>query len=137
MINYYTKLKAEIKETFGDRKQRGLLSLLYDAKKNAFIPIPTNKEHIEIVTELLKKTKTQVIENPGLASHLIPVNVFFKDEKVTEILVGISGIEMGYKVRHSKEDLVKAHNASWNFVKKGDFSIIKELKRVLKTDYMK
>lgn len=137
MINYYNKLTVDIKVTFGDRKQKGLLSLLYDARKKAFIPIPTNIEHIEIAAELLKKTKNQIIENPDLAGHLIPVNIFFKDEKIVEILVGISGIEMGYKVRHSKEDLVKAYEASWDFIKNGDFAISKELKRVLKTNYIK
>jgi len=137
MITYHNKLTLDIKTTYGNRKKRGIISLLYDAKKDAFIPIPTNKEHIEIVMEILNKTKVQIIKNPDLASHLIPINIFIEEDKIKEVLIGISGIEMGYKVRHSKTDLTKAHEASWNFINNGEIEILPNLKRVLRTDYIK
>lgn len=117
MIDYYKKLTADIPYSYDD----SLRCFVYDVNKGVFFLVPETKQHIDIITKVLDKTKEQIEKNPNIVSPLISVNIFFEDDKIKRITLGLSGTEMGYKIKHSKEDIKKAYDASLEFIKKGDY----------------
>ena len=133
MVPYINTLTLEIEEKFGDRKKPGMISFIYDAEKDEFAIVIQNKEHIETAAEILKVKKSDIERNPDIASHLIPINIIIKNKKIKEIIIGVSSIELGYHVRHSKEDLVKARDATWELVRSSEYQIPKNIKINVKT----
>ncbi len=133
MVPYINTLTLEIEEKFGDRKKPGMISFIYDAEKDEFAIVIQNKEHIETAAEILKVKKSDIERNPDIASHLIPINIIIKNNEIKEIIIGVSSIELGYHVRHSKEDLVKARDATWELVRSSEYQIPKNIKINVKT----
>jgi len=128
MVPYIKSLTPEIEKKFGDRKKTGLISFIYNAKKDEFAIVLQNNEHIDTAVEILKVKKSDIERNPEIASHLIPINIKILGKEIKEILIGISSIELGYHVRHTKKDLIKARNATWELVRSSEYQITKNIK---------
>lgn len=123
----YTYITKELLDVYTKRKGRDILSIIVDVENDKIYAVPVDKEHVQFVSELLERGLDDLKDNPQSASHLVPVNIGIEDGTITAVVTGYSGLELGFKVRHSNEELRKAHDVAWAFingsVKKGSVKV--------------
>ena len=120
MTKRYNVLTWALFNAYGGRKKQGLLSFLYDSNENCFIPVPRNMEHVDFVSKLLNLEKEELQIH---AKHIIPVNIVVEYDVIVAMVIGVSGMEIGFNVRHSKKDLKNAEKAAVNFVISGELPV--------------
>ena len=105
------------------RKKPDQLCIIVDTKSEKIYPVPTAIEHVDFAAKILGYA---IQENPEEASNLVPSNIRLKvsgfnhlNDFVEEIVTGTSGMEVGFGLRHSPEQLKKAHEIAKSFVEKG------------------
>src|SRR3989344_2610091 len=121
----YNFLNWDIVHRFGNRKIHGRLSVLVDTEAKQIYVVPRNIEHIEFTRRLLSLGNYEEVRLR--ASHLIPSHISILpdlntpdlEERVKGFLTGISGLEIGYGVRHTKESLLMAHELTKKFINHG------------------
>ena len=109
-------LSKKILKKYYGRKQEALISLIIDVAKEKIYPVSKHLEHIDVAELLLGKTKKELAANPKLAAHLIPSTIEIINGQVTGVITGISGLELGFGVRHNRKDLHKAHEIIWSCI---------------------
>ena len=109
-------LSKDILRKYCGRKKEGVIALLIDVNKKEIYPIPKGVEHVQLAALILGKRKNELEKNPALAAHLIPSTIEIKEGEVRGVLTGVSGLELGLKVRHKKSDLPKAHAIAWSCI---------------------
>ncbi len=112
----YTYITKELLEVYTKRKEHNVLSIVVDIKKDKIYAVPVDKEHVWFVSDLLKRGFDELKEDPSSASHLVPVNIGIENGEIIAVLTGWSGLEAGLGVRHSNEELNKAHEIAWAFI---------------------
>ena|SRR3989344_7883138 len=125
----YNFLTWDIVNRFGNRKIHGRLSILVDTENKQIYAVPRNIEHVEFTRKLLGLENYE--EVCLKASHLVPSHISVLpdlttndlEEKVKGFLTGISGLEIAYGVRHTKESLIIAHELTKKFVSDGGLPI--------------
>jgi hypothetical protein len=100
-------------ERYGDRKKPGLITFLIDVDKESIYPVPKGMEHVGLACILAKTTRFVIETDPKVVSHLIPSTLEIKEGLLVSVLTGVSGLELGFKVKHKKGDLRKAHRLIW------------------------
>lgn len=124
----YTFLTYGLLSSNGDRKKPGRLSILVDLVEDKIYAVPCDIEHIDFAREILGFGPE---ENGKRYTKLIPshIDCVKKDglEIVAGVITGVSGIEIGYGVRHRKEDVSLANVKTLDFVAKGDVEISRDL----------
>ena len=110
-----------ILEEFGDRKHESRLSVITDLNEEGRIyVIPHNKEHIEFCTELVGDTRK--------LKRVIPTHIDYRKSSdnyiIDSIITGESGMEQGYGIRHTPEDLLEAHNNVLRFIYDGEITLM-------------
>lgn len=110
---------------FGGRKHYGRLSLMADATDGSMYLMPPNMEHIAYAS-LLSPKKDPKPEDFG---RYIPVHVFVEDvgERIVDkkrcvvgLMTGESGMEQGFGVRHTMEDMNWAHEKTLEMIVGGE-----------------
>lgn len=123
----YSYITKELLNVYTKRKARDVLSIIVDVKNKKIYAVPVDKEHVEFVAGLLDFGIESLKTDPQTASHLVPVNIGIDDNEVNAVLTGWSGLEAGFKVRHSNKELNDAHEIAWvfinNSVKKGTVKV--------------
>lgn len=109
------------------RKKPNYLSVIVDAKTLAVYPVPPDQEHIAFAAALLNIEEDDIKARPSRAQHLIPSLIVIKDFKVAGVVTGVSGMEIGFNVRHKRADLKLAHDRVWEFINKGELPIAEKL----------
>ncbi len=135
LLRYYNTLTQALFNQYGNRKEQGIISFFYDVEEKAFLPIPPDTEHADFVSKIfhIEKNSLKFDERP---KRLIPIIIKMDENfNVSKILIGVSGLEIGYGVRHSKKDLVRAKRMTVKFVKYGEFKIKKPLYLKLEKKY--
>lgn len=126
-IRYYHELTQALFNAYGHRKEYGIISFFYDVEAKAFIAVPYETEHADLASKILG-VKKEELKFYDSAKKLIPVNIKIDvDNHISKILIGFSGLEIGFKVKHSKKDITKAKRATIKFIKHGEFPIKKPL----------
>jgi len=121
MVRSCDSLTQSVVNGYGNRKIFGRLSVLVDVSENLIYPLPRDLEHIEFV----KAHFSELAVNNGtiVPSHIQLEMTSSGLEEVIGIITGVSGMEIGYGIRHDRIDLEKAHAAVLEFVNNGEFSI--------------
>lgn len=108
------------------RKKPDQLCVVTDTEKKLVYPVPVKIEHIDFVSSFLGFD----IRNIEDASKIVPSNIFIKFsgvndiiDNVTEMDTGVSGMEIGYGLRHYPEQLEKANSLVEEFVRKGELPV--------------
>jgi len=118
---------------FINRKAHSLFSVLCDTKTGLIYPVPANMEHVDWSAIILSTSSEGIQNNPDIASHIIPV-IFQLDafqEHVESVLTGTSGLELGYGVRHTKDQLEIGNTMALEFIAKGDFPLSENPKIII------
>ncbi len=107
---------------FIGRKKAHVLSVICDTENNKIYPVPLEIEHVDWAATILQVTRTEIRQNPSSASHLVPAVIELSPtrEEVVGLLTGTSGLEIGFRVRHTKEQLESAHKMTLRFITKGE-----------------
>ena len=83
--------------------------LIVDTKTGEVLFVPSDINHPEFVAARVGKKVSYLKEHPVEFTHLVGANVVIVDDVVTEVFVGVSGIETVLLVRkkpfHSKEEV--------------------------------
>jgi|SRR3989344_6633376 len=119
-IRIYNRLTWSLVSRFGDRKEHGYLSLIVNVENDEIYIVPHEKEHIMLVEQLLSVDRNYIRKNSDIASHLVPSIIEIQDSEVKGVLTGFSGLESGFKVRHTEEQLDRAHVLVLAFVENGE-----------------
>lgn len=115
------------------RKQPDQLCVVADTTNSKIYPVPIAIEHVDFVSELLG---CHITEDLLGASRFVPSNIIIRlkgangviDNKVMEIITGVSGMEIGYNLRHTPGQLQKAHGLANTFVVSGEIPQDEEFK---------
>ena len=92
-------------------------------------PVPETMEHIDFACKILRITLKEFLEYRQdfikAIENLVPSNIEIDPTALTVVGIGtgISGMELGYGIRHTEEQLVKAHAIVKEFVENGDFPV--------------
>jgi len=107
------------------RKKENQLCLIVDTKEEKIYPVPVKIEHIDFASRIIGYKITENLED---ASKIVPSNIIMRvsgmndiSYVVEQIITGVSGMEIGYRLRHSHQQLEKAHELVRKFVDDGEF----------------
>jgi len=107
------------------RKKENQLCLIVDTKEEKIYPVPVKIEHIDFASRIIGYKITENLED---ASKIVPSNIIMGvsgmndiSYVVEQIITGVSGMEIGYRLRHSHQQLEKAHKLVRKFVDDGEF----------------
>jgi len=127
-----------------NRKGAFIISCVVDVDNNEVVIIPVNQEHINIVSEYLRVDKIDIRDNPDIASHIVPFTLELDicDKRgfpweLKQLLIGVSGLEIGFRVRHTSSQIEKARNLIWKFLEYSEdiYIDIKRVNEVIKRKY--
>ena len=135
MPRYFTNLNYSIINKYIDRKHGGMISFFYNTKIKKFIPVLKDKEHSQSVLEILSVSANDVITGIVDASYFIPVVVIIKNDEYQSIIIGSSSLEMALNVRHRKEDLINAENATLVLIQRSPLKIKKDFQKLIVMKY--
>ncbi|OYT32566.1 hypothetical protein DRJ22_00060 [Candidatus Woesearchaeota archaeon] len=118
-MRFYDFLTYSLINQYGNRKKPGRLSILVNVEEKKIYAVPRKIEHIDYAKQF----------NIEL-SKLIPVHIDTKLnenglEEIIGLVTGVSGMEIGYGIRHSKKDLEEAHKLAKDFIENGELPIKK------------
>ena len=125
-------LTQELIEQFGNRKHEGRLCFVVDTSSSEVYVVPKDKEHIDYCLELVKGEVRNL--EKIIPSHIMYDNVGDYYE-VFSVLTGESGMEQGYGVRHSANDLNLAHQRVLDFVHNGNIFVYPNLESKINYEY--
>ena len=121
------RLTWDLFDRFIGRKEALLLGVVVDTQEKGFpiYPMPQGIEHMDYVPSLIGLDREGLIEDPSQAERFIPSIIEFEyDEgneiQVKKVLTGVSGIEIGLRVRHDREALEAAHQRVLAFIDSGE-----------------
>lgn len=117
------KLTYKLLEQYGHRKKIGRLSVLTDPEKEIFYIVPKDIEHIAYAKEILNKEDlTNLYPFPLIPSH-IHFGGKIRNEKITGLVTGESGLEQSLGKIHTHSSLNQAHNLIWKLILEGEIPI--------------
>jgi len=109
------------------RKKPDQLCVIVDTSKGEVYPVPVSIEHIDFAGMILGYTKEDIIKNPDIASKLVPSNLRLKNvysnPEIYSIVTGQSGMEAGFGVKHSREQIDTAHELVFGFIMNGELVV--------------
>ncbi len=128
-INIVRRLTSGLYSSYVGRKGAGIISLVINTRTKEIMLVPQELEHIQFAAKILGGSVEEIVQNPSIAEHLVPVILETEEQpgdpvpKVIGIATGTSGMELGYGVRHTISDLELAHKIALDFASRGDLSI--------------
>ena len=120
-IKCYKQLTWAVYNNFIGRKGNAF-SFFVDTNADCFYMVPTDFEHIDFASMLLGVDKADISQDPSLASHLVPVvvEVTPMHDQITGAVVGVSGIEIAFGVRHSNVQMATAKQLALKFLENSE-----------------
>ena len=112
-----------------------MLSLFYNIKNKNFIAVPKNIEHAVFIANLLNTTLEEIKNHSIDVSYFIPVTIIISEGEFASIIAGISSLEMGYNVKHRKQDVMNARNATLVLLERGPLKIKNGFKELVSMKY--
>ncbi len=123
----YQKLTWEIVDNFVGRKKPLYLGLICDTRNSLVYPIPVDVEHVDWAIVILGSgyDRGDVRSDPFLLTHLVPVTIEFNAayDGIKGMLTGVSGMEIGFGVRHTSRQFDIAHALAASFIKNGEIPL--------------
>ncbi|MBS3135248.1 hypothetical protein J4406_02680 [Candidatus Woesearchaeota archaeon] len=111
-------LTKRILEEFGERKHKGRLSVITNLNEGGIIsPVPHDQEHIEFCTNLVGDVRKLAKVIPTHIGYKIINNDYYE---INSVITGESGMEQGYGIRHSLDDIIMAHNKVLMYIYNGE-----------------
>jgi len=119
-------------KSFFPRKKEDQLCLLVNTENKEIYAVPVEEEHISCALRILNTSIDELIEKGSiLVPSNIRLNIYEHPNFVYSLVIGVSGLEMRYGVRHTKKQIDRAHELMYNFLRKGEFNInLSEDKRI-------
>ncbi len=108
---------------FCNRKQVGYISVVTDTETKRIYPIPPDEEHKTFVPRIIGLGLSDVMQDPMSFSRFVPSLISTQFDEVTGIRTGFSGMESGFGVRHTREQLNLGHNLVKAFIELGQVPI--------------
>ena len=140
LVKSYTKLDSNVINQFLGRKKALMLAVVTNIETNEIFPIPCDFEHIDYVHKIVGISKLELVEDISLAKNIIPSIIEFDyDEEfliVKSLVSGVSGLEIGFRLRHRKLDLEKGHKLVLDFIKNGEFRLSSNFKDAINPKYI-
>jgi len=137
-MRIHNRLTWALYNSFGGRKKPGYLSVVVDLKTKTIYPVPLGKEHVKFVAEnLLGISEDELSNDTSLAMRIIPsiIEIDGIAGEVKGVLTGVSGVEIGYRVRHLKQDIEKAHGLVIGFIEQGEIPLSEGFKARIEYKY--
>ncbi|MBS3174918.1 hypothetical protein J4440_03495 [Candidatus Woesearchaeota archaeon] len=135
MTKPINRLTWKVIEKYGNRKYQGLLTFFVNVTTEEIFPVPVDIEHIDFICKLINfDNRNELRQNPFAAMHLVPSTIHINDDGyIDSVITGVSSLEMGAGVRHSKENIKKAHKLIHDFISNGELPIgtLKEDKPIM------
>ena len=137
----FNRLSWAVFNGYGSRKEQGLVSVVVDTETKLIYPVPLGEEHLEFVPKIIFLEKNDVFENPPRFSRFVPslieteFNPLTQSFQVLGVVTGISGLELGARVRHKKEQLELAHALVLDFVNRGELQVSEKFQHKLSLKY--
>ncbi len=124
MVKLITRLTWDIVKNYSDRKEEGLIALIVNTNTGEIHLVPRDIEHVDFVCRLLDINKKELKKDPTIVSHIIPSMVIINQEReVVGVITGVSGLELGWGVRHTREALERVHSIIHKFIENGEVPI--------------
>lgn len=111
------------------RKKGGLISVMVNVETKEVIPIPRNVEHVDFTSALLGMERDDLRNDPSRAARWIPSNIEVLGDEVIGVITGVSGLELGFRVRHTRADLQAAHDRVIQWVLEGELYVVEPLEK--------
>lgn len=109
------RLTESLFEEYGNRKKVGRLSIVVDTESFVAYAVPIGVEHIDFLRAGFGKED----------SKFVPVHIDLNSNyDVEAIITGESGVEQGYGVRHTSEQLDIAHQKALELVANSPFLVL-------------
>lgn len=120
-----TRFTHAVVSNFIGRKGPALISFFCDTIAGKVILVPQGYEHIDWAAEILRTDRDELQKNPAFASHLIPVVIDLDPmhDEVRSGVIGTSGMEIAYGVRHTKGQLDRAEQIATAFIVTGELRV--------------
>lgn len=119
-------LTEEIFEKYGNRKKDKRLSIIVDTKNFIAYAVPKEIEHIEFLRKYFGKED----------SKFVPVHLDFNDEfDISAVITGESGVEQGYGIRHTTDELIIAQQKALELISSSIFSASEDCEYKLCYEY--
>lgn len=118
-VKYEDCLTWSAVNSFGGRKIPGRVSIIVDTQHKTVYLVPRETEHKDYLCEILRTAPEQLRTNPRTAANFIPVHIDLTGDCVEKIIVGLSGAEEIYGIRHPNMELTKAADIARRFVYSG------------------
>lgn len=119
MIN---KLTPEVFARFGNRKKPGRIGLFVDTRNGDIYAVPKHEEHLDFIKQITDEQNF---------SKIIPSYIDLKEignvEKIFGVETGYSGVEIRLGIRHTPEDLQKAHSLTHVLVSEGEIPLAERI----------
>ncbi len=121
----FRKLTWEIVNKFVGRKRPNAIALICDTNTQEVYVVPHEIEHVDFAGLLLGVTQNEIRANPSIASHLVPVTIELNNmhDEVMGMQTGTSGMELGFRVRHSRQQLTTAQAMAQAFIFTGEVPV--------------
>ncbi len=134
-MKYFKVLRFSVIKDYLDKKDGGHLFLFYNANNRKVTLIPKRLNHVDLVSRLLDVDLIDITNSSIDVSYLVPVTLSINENKYESALVGVSSMEMGYGVRHKKEDLINAGNATDALLQRGPLEMKENFQNVVSMEY--
>ena len=124
-LKIFKRLDWSFVKNFGGRKNQNYTCVIVNVQNKEIYGVPRNMEHIDFLCKLLsmdniKEGRDYIKNNPKCAAHLVPSIIELRDNMVYRVITGVSGAEIGYNVRHTKEQLEQALSLVLIFIENGE-----------------
>ncbi len=118
------KLTLDTYIRYGNRKKPGRISFLVDVGTETIYPVPREIEHIDYAMEILGEAPL-----PDNCKRLVPSHIDTQlcdsIPRVVGVITGVSGLEISLGIKHTRDDLRRAHDTIWNLINQGEIGISK------------
>jgi hypothetical protein len=138
------RLTWDLFDRFIGRKGALLMGVVTDTETKGLplYPMPQGIEHMDYVPSLIGLDREGLIEDPSVAERFIPSIIEFEyDEereiRVKKVLTGVSGIEIGLRVRHDRAALEAAHQRVLTFIDGGEIPKSDGFESMIQYEYAK
>lgn len=113
---------------FCNRKEVGKIDVVVDTETKLIYPVPLDEEHKTFTPKIIGLTTEDIRANPERFMRLVPSTIATQFDEAIGVRTGVSGLELGMRVRHTRQQLELAHGMALAFVEYGEVPKSREYK---------
>jgi len=101
-------------------EMKKMLRLIVDMNTKTIWPVPKQKNHIDLVADILGVKNSHILKNPDIAKRFIGVVCIIANDLVNEVEIGGTTTITNAGVRYSIKDVEGAAKIVYQYIKKGE-----------------